>query len=113
MQEEKDSIMLRLQPPRSRGHVVEFLPAALEIQETPPSPVGRAMAWTIMAVCAMAVLWACLSTIDSVWVCGKIIPSEYSKVVQPLESGVVTAIHVQNGTSEQRCRADRFRSDGT
>ena len=50
--------MLRLQPPRSRGHVVEFLPAALEIQETPPSPVGRAMAWTIMAVCAMAVLWA-------------------------------------------------------
>ena len=44
---------------------------------------------------------------------GKIIPSEYSKVVQPLESGVVTAIHVQNGTGEQRCRADRFRSDGT
>jgi hemolysin D len=52
-----------------------------------------------MAVFAVAVLWASLSTIDIVAVApGKIIPSEYSKVIQPLESGVVTAIHVQNGS---------------
>jgi hemolysin D len=92
--------MLRLKPPRSVGHIAEFLPAALEIEESPPSPVGRAVVWTIMAVFATAVLWASCSTIDIVAVAqGKIIPSEYSKVVQPLESGVVTAIHVQNGTA--------------
>jgi hemolysin D len=103
VKEEKDRIMLRLQPPRPRGHLVEFLPAALEIQEAPPSPVGRAVAWTIMAVCVMAVLWASLSTIDIVAVAqGKIIPSEYSKVVQPLDSGVVTAIHVHNGTEVKK-----------
>ena len=26
----------------------EFLPAALEIQETPPSPLGRMIIWVIM-----------------------------------------------------------------
>ena len=53
--------MLRLRPHSATGSVTEFLPATLEIQESPPSPVGRAVAWTIMAVFAMAVLWASLS----------------------------------------------------
>jgi membrane fusion protein, hemolysin D len=95
--------MLYVKSSGSRGHLVEFLPAALEMQESPPSPVGRAVTWTIMAVCAVAVLWASLSRIDIVAVAqGKIIPSEYSKVIQPLESGVVTAIHVQNGTEVRK-----------
>jgi hemolysin D len=103
VKEEKDRTMLRARPPGSIGHIVEFLPAALEIQEAPPSPVGRAVAWTIMAVFAVAILWASLSRIDIVAVAqGKIIPSEYSKVVQPLESGVVTAIHVQNGATVRK-----------
>ena len=43
-----------------------FLPAALEIVETPPSPVGRATAATIGLVFCTALLWAWWGTIDIV-----------------------------------------------
>src|SRR5690348_7883383 len=80
------------------GRAVEFLPAVLEIQEAPPSPIGRAILWTILAVFTAAVTWACLGWVDIVAVAqGKIIPSGYSKVIQPFETGVVAGIHVQNG----------------
>ena len=45
---------------------VEFLPAALEIVEKPPSPIGRATALTIAAVFGVAVLWSILGTVDIV-----------------------------------------------
>ena len=85
------------------GHSTEFLPAVLEIQQAPPSPIGRAILWTIMAVFASAVLWATLGWIDIVATAqGKIIPSGYSKVIQPYETGVITAIHVQDGQIVKR-----------
>src|SRR5215210_8892638 len=80
------------------GRATEFLPAVLEIQQAPPSPIGRAILWTIMAVFASAVLWATFGWIDIVATAqGKIIPSGYSKVIQPYETGVITAIYVQDG----------------
>jgi hemolysin D len=86
----------------AKGQAWEFLPAVLEIEEAPPSPVGRLFTWTIMIVFAAAILWAALGTIDIVAVAqGKIIPSGHSKVIQPLESGVIRAIHVQNGQEVQ------------
>lgn len=84
--------------PAPSGRAVEFLPAVLEIQDAPPSPVGRAIVWTIMAVFTAAVTWAGVGWIDIVAVApGKITPSGYSKVIQPYETGVVAAIHVQDG----------------
>ncbi len=81
----------------SRG-AAEFLPAVLEIQQTPPSPIGRAILWTIMAVFSFAGLWATIGWIDIVATAqGKIIASGYSKVIQPYETGVIAAIHVQDG----------------
>src|SRR5215831_17578163 len=86
----------------AKGQAWEFLPAVLEIEEAPPSPIGRLFTWTIMAVFAAAVLWAAFGTIDIVAVAqGKVIPSGHSKVIQPLESGVIRAIHVQNGQEVQ------------
>lgn len=80
------------------GHEIEFLPAALEIQEKPPSPAGRATAIAIMIFFALAVLWACIGEIDIVATAqGKIIPSGRVKIIQPLEIGVVREIHVQEG----------------
>ncbi|HJU05547.1 MAG TPA: hypothetical protein VJ692_10390, partial [Nitrospiraceae bacterium] len=77
------------------GRAVEFLPAILEIQDTPPSPIGRAISLVIIAAFFSAILWATFSHIDIVAVAqGKIIPNGYTKVIQPLESGVVRAIHV-------------------
>ena len=83
---------------RRRDHELAFLPAALEIVETPPSPIGRAIGATIIAVFVLAVAWACLGTVDIVATApGKIVPSGRSKVIQPFETGVVRAIHVRDG----------------
>ena len=77
---------------------LEFLPAALEIVETPPSPVGRAVGATVVGLFLLALIWACLGHVDIVATApGKIIPTGYSKVVQPFETGVVRAILVTNG----------------
>src|SRR5690349_2282581 len=81
-----------------RRHELEFLPAALEIVETPPSPVGRATAATLVGLFCIALAWAYLGYVDIVATApGKIVPSGRTKVVQPLEIGVVRAIHVHDG----------------
>jgi hemolysin D len=84
----------------SRRDKVElaFLPAALEIVETPPSPLGRAIGATIIAIFIVALAWASLGQVDIIAAApGKIIPSGRSKVIQPFETGVVRAIHVRDG----------------
>ena len=81
-----------------KGRELEFLPAVLEIQESPPSPVGRSIIFIIIGVFTAALLWSVFGHIDIVAVAqGKIIPSDYSKVIQPLESGIIKKIHVRDG----------------
>ena len=81
-----------------RRHELEFLPAALEIIETPPSPVGRMIAAVIILFFAIAITWACVSQIDIfATATGKIVPAGRVKVIQPFETGVVRAIHVVDG----------------
>jgi hemolysin D len=90
----------RAQPkvPARAADELEFLPAAIEVMETPASPAGRAVAWTIMAFFTIAVVWASVGTIDVVAVAqGKIVPTGRSKVVQPMETSVVKAIRVEDG----------------
>lgn len=77
---------------------LEFLPAALEIQQTPPLPMSRYIIWSIMTFFTIAVIWACVGEIDIVSVAkGKIVPSSRVKIIQPLEIGVVRAIYVKEG----------------
>ncbi len=81
-----------------KNQELEFLPAVLEIQETPPSPLGRTIAWTLIAFFTIAVIWACIGKVDIVAVAqGKIIPGDRIKVIQPLEIGTVRTIHVHEG----------------
>ncbi len=85
------------------GREAQFLPAVMEIQDAPPSPVGRAVGGTIIGVLAVGILWASLGHIDIVAVApGKIIPSGHSKVIQPLDSGVIRAIHVRDGQAVKK-----------
>ena len=75
-----------------------FLPAALEIVETPPSPIGRAIGATIILLFCAALVWASAGMIDIVASApGKIVPSGRTKVIQPFETGVVRSIRVQDG----------------
>ncbi|WP_377830422.1 HlyD family type I secretion periplasmic adaptor subunit [Bradyrhizobium lupini] len=83
-----------------RAEEVAFLPAALEITETPPSPIGRAIALALMLLVCAALAWSAWGTIDIVAsATGKVVSSGRSKVVQPFETGVVRAIYVQDGQS--------------
>jgi hemolysin D len=78
----------------------EFLPAALELQESPPSPIGRSIAWAVMAAIVIAIVWSIFGRIEIVAVApGKIIPSGQVKVIQASNIGRVKAIHVSDGDS--------------
>jgi hemolysin D len=84
--------------PRRNNAELEFLPAALELIETPASPLGRWMMWTIVALAIAAVAWACLGKVDIIATApGRVIPSGQVKLIQPFEIGVVKAIHVTDG----------------
>ena len=76
----------------------EFLPALLEVTESPPSPIGRFLLWSIILFVAIAVAWAWVGKIDiNASALSRIIPSGRVKTIQPLELGVVKAIRVKEG----------------
>lgn len=84
---------------RSRlRHELEFLPAVLEVTETPPSSVGRGILWTIMAFFAAALTWAFLGELDIVAVApGKVVASAGNMPIQSVEIGAVRRVFVRDG----------------
>lgn len=79
-----------------------FLPAALSLQETPVHPAPRRIAYVLMALFLIALAWAILGKIDIVAVApGRIIVSDRTKVIQPLERSVVQRILVKDGDHVQ------------
>jgi hypothetical protein len=73
---------------QDRREELAFLPAALEIVETPPSPIGRLIAITIAVLFCAALVWSWWGTVDIVAsAMGKIVTSGRTKVIQPFESG--------------------------
>lgn len=86
-------------PPRLT-HEAQFLPAALALQETPPSPAPRVAMWSLIVFALMALAWSIFGRIDIVASAqGKIISSDKTKTIQPLETATVHAIHVKDGQS--------------
>lgn len=84
--------------PRRLADEAAFLPAALSLQETPVHPAPRRAMLAIVALFCIALAWSWFGQVDIVAVArGRIVVSERTKVVQPLESGVVRAIHVRDG----------------
>jgi len=88
-------------PPRPidvTGRDREFLPAALEILETPPPPAPIALMASICAFALAALTWSYFGRLDVHAVApGKIETPGYSKVIEPLDPGKVAAIHVEAG----------------
>jgi hemolysin D len=89
--------------PRRSRHELEFLPAALEVMDSPPSPVGCTLALIIIAFAAIAIAWSWIGRLDVVAVApGRIIPTGKVKLIQPMEIAVVRAIHVRDGQRVRR-----------
>ncbi|MDB5874495.1 MAG: HlyD family type secretion periplasmic adaptor subunit [Ramlibacter sp.] len=79
-----------------------FLPAALSLQESPVHPAPRRLAYAIMALFIIALLWAIFGKVDIVAVAqGRIVVSERTKLVQPLERSVVKRVLVKDGDQVQ------------
>ena len=84
--------------PRLTAEERAFLPAALEVIETPASPTLRLTAAVLCSLITGAIVWASLSHIDMVAVAeGKVVPLGQVKVVQPLETAMIRAIRVDEG----------------
>ena len=80
----------------------QFLPAALEVLETPSSPTRRMLLLTLSAFVVLALGWAFAGHIDIEAVAkGKVQPSGRVKVIEPLEAGRVSSILVEDGASVQ------------
>jgi hemolysin D len=86
--------------PRRLTDEIAFLPAALSLQETPVHPAPRRAAYAICALFVIALLWSVLGKIDIVAVApGRIVVSERTKTIQPLEVSVVSKVLVKDGDS--------------
>ncbi len=88
--------------PRRMSDEVAFLPAALSLQDTPVHPAPRRLAWALMLLFALVVLWACIGKIDIVATApGRIVVSNGTKIIQPLETSVVRKVLVKDGDRVQ------------
>ena len=80
----------------------EFLPAALEVQDTPPSPTGRWLTGLLLLLFALGVGWASFGEVDIVVTApGRVVPSGQVKLVQAPEAGSVLTILVGDGARVQ------------
>lgn len=76
----------------------EFLPIIAEIEEEPVNPLGRTMFWTLVALIVCTILWLFFGKADVVVSArGKVIPDGETKIIQPLETGVIKRILVKEG----------------
>ena len=88
--------------PKRLADEAAFLPAALSLQATPVHPAPRRAAIVICALFAFALLWAWFGQVDIVAVApGRIVVSERTKTIQPLEASVVKRVLVRDGDSVQ------------
>jgi len=84
--------------PRRLSDEAAFLPAALSLQDTPVHPAPRRLAYALIALFLIALTWSIFGQIDIVAVApGKIIVSERTKIIQPLEVSVVKRVLVRDG----------------
>lgn len=87
-----------LHAPVSQGPAVEFLPEALDIQRTPPSPIGRTVLWTVLIAAVAVACWAMFLRVDSITRAhGRVVSRGDVKRLYPVEAGVLKAVHVRDG----------------
>lgn len=88
----------KMTPVRRQQSELEFLPAALELVETPPSHTARWVMWGTISFIVIALLWSIVGQLDIIAVAqGKIVPAGQVKVVQPYERAVVRRLLVRDG----------------
>ncbi|MBO9871935.1 MULTISPECIES: HlyD family type I secretion periplasmic adaptor subunit [Xanthomonas] len=97
------SVRAQFDTPTRSADERAFLPAHLELTETPVSPTARWTMRILIAFFCAALLWACLGKVDIVAVApGKTVVDSRTKVVQAAETAVVRRIMVRDGQAVKR-----------
>lgn len=88
--------------PKRLADEAAFLPAALSLQDTPVHPAPRRFALGIMLLFVIALIWSIFGKVDIVAIApGRIIVSDRTKLIQPLEASVVRKVLVKDGDRVQ------------
>ena len=83
--------------------LIEFLPAALEIQAAPPPKGARAILWSLVTLLIITIIWAYFGKLDIVASAqGKVIPKHQVKIIQAIESGIIKSIHIAEGQDVEK-----------
>lgn len=87
-----------MKPQKGHNDVHEFQPLLVEIEDRPLNPLGRSILWIIFGVIFFGILWLSFAKIDIVVSArGKVVPSGEIKILQPIETGVISKILVKEG----------------
>lgn len=91
----------------------DFTPDLLTIQEQPPSRLPRTVAFVTMTLFGCLFTWSIFGKLDIIASAeGRLVPRNYSRVVQPAEAGVVREVLVRDG-EEVRAGQVLMRMDAT
>ncbi|MEF3134503.1 HlyD family type I secretion periplasmic adaptor subunit [Rhizobium sp. 268] len=78
--------------------IAEFQSDAVELEERAPPRVARMTLYCVTALLAAAITWASVSSIDEVVIApGKLVTTQPTIVVQPLETSIIRTIEVKAG----------------
>jgi hemolysin D len=83
---------------RIRSSETDFLPAGLEVIESPVSPTARIVTWILLTGLVATLAWTIFGRVDIVASAqGVLMPTGNVKLIQSADAGVVRAIHVHDG----------------
>ncbi len=76
----------------------DFDPDILRLQQEHPSPLPRAMLWSLLALLGCLLLWALFGRLDIIAEAhGKLVPKSALKIVQAADAGIVKELLVDEG----------------
>ena len=82
--------------------VAEFLPGLLAITQSPMPKLPRVIYYIVAVLFSILLAWAIFAKVDIVAIAdGKLVPTTHTKIVQPVEAGVVADILVREGDKVQ------------
>ena len=82
----------------STGPAPDFVPELLVIQEAPPARLPRVVGYATAVLFAALLAWAALGHLDIVATAeGRLVPRNYSRIVQPAEAGILRELLVREG----------------
>jgi len=76
----------------------DFAPDLLTIQEQPPARLPRTVVYVTVGLFGLLLAWATFGKLDIIASAeGRLVPRNYSRVLQPAEAGIVREVLVRDG----------------